>query len=310
MIAKRPHVSHSQVKNWKSCPRYHKLDKVDGLVPFKGSLFTAFGSAVHATAEYIFEDERWKEQQEVAELHGVFSVKFEDELKTLEKEMDDFNSPDTQKLVCEMKESGAHIASHIVPAMTKRFGDFKVLGIEEELRMPVPEYPDWDFLGYVDLIIESNGKIYICDWKTTSWGWSGGYNFNSKTRFFGPNAEEDWFPSSAPSKKSDKMVAYQLAYYKHYWMQKHGYENHKDVEVAFILLKRSPGKDKNGKLKNPVEFFEITCGKKKINNALNLLNEAVYNISNKRYWKNRLSCQKFGGYRQCIFNISEHCKRG
>jgi hypothetical protein len=280
-------------------------------VPFKGSLFSAFGSAVHATAEYIFEDKRWLVEKEVEELPGVFLVKFEIELESLVSEGVDLSTKENKELIEQMKESGFHIAKYLVPEMVKEYGEFEVLGIEEELRMPVPEHQDWDFLGYIDLIIKTkDDKVKIIDFKTCSWGWGSSYKKNPKVSSLGPNIEENWLPSSAPGKKSDKMVAYQLVYYKHYWMEKHGYKKNKDVDTIFVLLKRTPGKKDNGELKNPVEFFRVTSGKKKIENALNLLNEAVYNISHKRYWKNRLSCQRFGGYKECVFNMTEYCKRG
>ena len=69
------------------------------------------------------------------------------------------------------------------------------------------------------------------------------------------------------------------------------------VETHFALLKR---KEK----KNRVEFFRVTSGNKKTENALKLLDTALYNIKNQRYIKNRLSCT--GGY-GCKFYGTEHC---
>ena len=73
--------------------------------------------------------------------------------------------------------------------------------------------------------------------------------------------------------------------------------NPKNVETHFALLKRTA---KN----NNVEFFRVTSGNIKTKNALKLLNTALYNIKNKRYIKNRLSCT--GGY-GCKFFNTEHC---
>jgi hypothetical protein len=306
---KRFHISHSQLKNWSICPAYHKLDKIDGLVPRKGSLYTAFGSAVHASAEYIFEGERRHDSEEVIKLPEYFSTKFHEELKNLEAEGEDLTN--AKKMIDGMYVSGRHIVSHLVKAMTKRFGkDFKVLSIEEELKLPIPGAEDFDFLGYVDIVVESKGEIYICDWKTCSWGWSGGFKPNKAKQVFGSQCEEEWFPPTAPAKKSDKLVAYQLALYKHFWMQKNFPESDfKKVKTAFILLKRSPGKDDNKNLKNPVEFYEVSCGKIKVKNALTMLTDMAYNLRKGVYMKNRLSCQKFGGYSSCIFNNTKYCSR-
>ena len=71
-------------------------------------------------------------------------------------------------------------------------------------------------------------------------------------------------------RKNDKMTTYQLTLYKN----------------------------------NKVEFFRVTSGPKKTKNALKMLNMAIYNIKNKRYIKNRLSCTSGYG---CKFHRTKHC---
>ena len=66
------------------------------------------------------------------------------------------------------------------------------------------------------------------------------------------------------------------------------------VETYFGLLKRTAKK-------NRIEIFRVSSGPKKINNSLNVLNKAVYNIHNNNHPKNRLSCSK------CEFRKTEWC---
>jgi len=121
----------------------------------------------------------------------------------------------------------------------------------------------------VDLVLKTeDGKYHVIDWKTCSWGWN------------------QW-------KKNDKMVTYQLTYYKHFFAKKHNVDP-KDIETYFILLKRTAKKDN-------VEILRVPCGKKKTENALNFLKKALYNISSKNYIKNRLSCNF------CEFKKTKHC---
>ena len=130
----------------------------------------------------------------------------------------------------------------------------------------------YDFKGFIDLVIKTKDeKYHIIDWKTCSWGWDS-------------------------RKKNDKMVTYQLTLYKHFFAQKLQIDP-EDVETHFALLKRTAKQ-------NRVEFFRVTSGPKKTQNALKLLNKALYNIKNKRYIKNRLSCT--AGY-GCKFYRTEHC---
>ena len=53
--------------------------------------------------------------------------------------------------------------------------------------------------------------------------------------------------------------------------------------------------------KNHVEIFRVSSGEKKIKNALNILNKAVYNIHKGNHPKNKLNCGK------CEFRGTEHC---
>ena len=124
------------------------------------------------------------------------------------------------------------------------------------------------------VIQTEDGKYHIIDWKTCSWGWDA-------------------------RKKADPMITYQLTLYKHFFAQKHNIDP-KDIETYFALLKRTA---KN----NIVEIFRVTSGSKKTENALNLMNKALYNISNGFHIKNRLACRKDYG---CEFYKTDHCQQG
>ena len=45
------HISYSELKDWKFCPFYHKLTRVDKIEGFTGNEYTAFGSAIHSVCE-------------------------------------------------------------------------------------------------------------------------------------------------------------------------------------------------------------------------------------------------------------------
>ena len=177
-----------------------------------------------------------------------------------------------QRLVLNMMGQGKRIIPEIEESLDNYFEEYEVLAVEMPLMEDIEGHEDYKFKGYIDAVVTTpDGKIHIFDWKTCSWGW---------------NAQ----------KKSDKMVTYQLTLYKKYFCQKMNV-NPKDVETHFALLKRTAKK-------NQVEFFRVTSGPRKTENALKLLNTALYNIKNQRYIKNRLSCT--GGY-GCKFYKTEHC---
>jgi hypothetical protein len=174
-----------------------------------------------------------------------------------------------QKLLGDMREQGKKIIPEIEDALSDYFEEYEVLGSEIPLQEPIENEDNYLFKGFIDGVIATpDGKVHIFDWKTCSWGW------DSKRR-------------SAP------MTTYQLTLYKHFFAQKMNIDP-KNIETHFALLKRTA---KN----NRVEFFRVTSGPRKTENALKLMKKALYNIKNKRYIKNRMSC------RNCAFSKTKHC---
>ena len=175
-------------------------------------------------------------------------------------------------LVEQMRVQGAALIKHILPALRSYFGKFELISIEEKLYTPI-ENQDFNFKGFVDLVVKTqDGKHHVIDWKTCSWGWDN-------------------------RKKNDKMITYQLTLYKHFWSKKHKVDS-KDVITHFALLKRTAKH-------HQVELFKVTSGQKKTQNALKLLNKALYNIKKANFIKNKLSC--YGRYGICEYYKTTHC---
>ena len=220
------------------------------------------GNAFTAFGNAIHDVCEKKLLKEEIEEEDYFLKRFEHFLGTLDEEPD-------QKLVSDMRTQGKAILPEIEDALEDYFGEYEVLGSEIPLDEPIEGEDDFIFKGYIDGVIATpDGKVHIFDWKTCSWGW------DAKRR-------------SAP------MTTYQLTLYKYFFAQKMEIDP-KSIETHFALLKRTSKKDK-------VEFFRVTSGPRKTENATKLLKKALYNIKNKRYIKNRMSC-KF-----CDFNKTEHC---
>jgi len=176
------------------------------------------------------------------------------------------------KLVIEMLSQANRISPEVIPAVQEYFGNFQVVSVEERLFEKIENFEDaeYNFKGFIDFVVKTeDGKYHIVDWKTCSWGW---------------DAE----------RRSDRLTTYQLTLYKKFFCQKHNIDP-KDVETHFALLKRTAKK-------NHVEFFRVTSGPRKTNNASELLIKALSNINNQIKFKNRMSCDR------CDFRKSEHCQ--
>lgn len=179
----------------------------------------------------------------------------------------------TQEEIASFTQEGKDILEEVSDALVKYFGKFEVLQTEEQLYEKINEFSkgNYDFKGFIDLVLKTeDGKIHIVDWKTCSWGWD-------------------------LEKRTDKMVTYQLTLYKKFYAQKYNV-NLEDIETHFALLKRTAKKG------TKVEFFRVTSGDRKMENATTTLVNAVTNIVNGRHIKNRLSCSR------CVFNKTENCK--
>jgi len=204
--------------------------------------------------------------KEVEDKKSLFQLSFSKEINELP---DNIKENLDVKMVSDMRRQGDFLVDLILPALKEEFSEFEVVSVEEKLYEPIEEQ-DLNFKGFIDLVIKTgDGKYHVIDWKSCSWGW----NFKRKT---------------------DPMTTYQLTFYKHYFAKKHNLDP-KNIETHFALLKRTAKKDH-------VEFFRVTSGAKKTENALNLLTKALYNIKAKKHIKNRLNC------RQCEFYKTAHCK--
>lgn len=193
-------------------------------------------------------------------------------VKELKKNIAELDEEVDNKIVHQMMKQGNNIIPEIEDALNEYFDEYEVLAVEMPLMEEIEGHDDYKFKGFIDAVVSTpDGKVHIFDWKTCSWGW------DSK-------------------KKNDKMITYQLTLYKKYFCQKMNVDP-KDVETHFALLKRTAKKDR-------VEFFRVTSGSRKTENALKLLDTALYNIKNQRYIKNRLSCTSGYG---CKFYKTEHC---
>jgi hypothetical protein len=253
----REHISFSEFKLWSECTWRHKLKYIEGLDGFTGNAFTAFGSAIHSACEEIA----------VKNLEGIeekFEKFFDNEIEELEEVTDR-----DRKLLTEMRDQGKNILPHVLVELEKQFPNFELVAVEEDLFEEFEE-GGLKFKGYIDLVLKSeDGKYHIIDWKSCSWGWDA-------------------------RKKADKILGYQLVFYKWFWARKHDVPL-ENIETHFGLLKRTAKK-------NNVEIFRVTSGQKKVDNALTALKNAVINIKRQRFIKNRLSCK------YCPFYRTEHCR--
>jgi len=202
----REHISYSELKDWATCPYYHKKSWIEKVSPFEGNEHTAFGSTIHD----VCEKKLLKEDIDEIELFQIgFNTRIE---KLLEKNID-MNSSNIE----QMRTAGPKILEEVDQALERYFGDYEVFSSEEMLYVPIENF-NINFKGFVDAVVKVGDTYHLFDWKTCSWGWDS-------------------------RRKAEKIVTYQLTLYKHFFCQKHKIDP-KNVETHFALLKRTAKKDR------------------------------------------------------------------
>jgi len=255
------HISYSELKTWAECGWRHKLQYLDKLNPFKCNEFTTFGRALHAVSEKFLIDESAENPSQ------YFEMEFLKELRSLKSDDPELKLNST--LVEDMRSQGVKLALQLLPSLEDYFEEYEIVSVEEKLYEST-DIENYNFKGFIDVVIKTDDTYHIIDWKSCSWGWN-------------------------RDKKRDRLITYQLTLYKLFFAQKHNIDP-KNIKTYFGLLKRTAKQ-------NQIEIFEVSSGPQKTKNALNLMETAVYNITNERFIKNKLSCK------YCPFDNTPHCKK-
>lgn len=198
----KPHISFSELREWKECSYRHKLKHVDGLDVSEPSPHADFGKAVHSACEHYLK---------TREMNIQIALDYIKEQWALEQ------NEATHKNLESFCSEAISILNDIPNFMEENFPNWSFIDAEHQLYEPIDNLPH-AFKGFIDAVIEtsdSKGKktVWLLDWKTTSWGW-------------------------ASAKKSDDLVKMQLVLYKNFWATKNS-ANIKDIKCGFILLKRT-----------------------------------------------------------------------
>ena len=157
---KPKHISFSELKNWNTCPYYHKLIHVDGIKLFEGNEHTAFGTAMHDTCEQLL---LTSEKDKTFDAEEFFKKAFLEESKQIDIK--------DKALLRNMYTQGVGLVDYVLPALEEYFEEFELISTEEKLYEETGIH-DYKFKGFIDLVLQTpDGKFHIIDWKTCSWGW-------------------------------------------------------------------------------------------------------------------------------------------
>jgi len=260
-MPQREHISYSEWMSFLGCEWRWLKDYYEEKRAPVYSVYMTFGTAIHYALEK-YKDPEAETKYSIDELCSLFAEKFESAyLKIRDKDKRTLSDAEIAKFV----EAGKVIINNLHTC--KELSEAKVLFVEYPLIEKIERTDDVNikFKGFIDLVIKTKDKrgksiVYICDYKTCSWGWD-------------------------REKRTDEDLQAQLRLYKHFFSKKFNLDP-KNVKTAFILCKRSP-KD----LSNVVEWLPFSSGDKTTMRAVLRLNEAVTGMQTNNYKKNRNMCK-------------------
>ena len=273
----KPHISYSEVKNWRECPYRHKLLYIDKLGTFEDSVYTIFGTAVHAGSEKFLKTR----EIDVPMVHSMIEEGWEkyafDDPINVEKQIKsaaDSGWKFKHHRMESWKDWAETILNDLPAFMDENFNDWQYVAAEDMLYEPIPD-DELKFKGFIDGIIgdvTKTGKkrLWVIDWKTAG---RGGWQ---------------------RKKKEDFLIQAQLAAYKIFWGRREKIDL-KTIQCAFILLKREakPGK--------AISMVRTSVGPKMIEKTEKLISNMTANVRRGFFLKNRGSCMF------CEFKDTEHC---
>lgn len=266
----KPHVSFSEIKNWKECAYRHKLTYVDKIDMFEPSPYLDFGTAVHEGCETLLETKKVDKKKLLNDIKTAWEKHGFGEPEWYEKQPGWYKHVPVE----EWCEWASNMWDDVPDFLDETFPGWETIKAEEQLYEPI-EDSFVKFKGFIDAVIvapdkRGNNKVWILDWKTSqSYGWR-------------------------REKKQDILMTAQLILYKHFWSRKHNVPL-KDIRCGFILLKRG------GKPGNMCELVPVSVGPKSLERATKMMSNMIKAVSKGFYLKNRNSC-KF-----CPYKDTKYC---
>lgn len=268
----KPHISFSEVKQWKECSYRHKLLYVDKIEMFEPSPFLDFGTAVHEGCETLLETKQVDREKLLTDIKSAWEKYGFDDPDWVARQPGWYKYAPVDEW-CNWAES---MWTEVPAFLDETFPGWECFKAEEDLYEEV-EGKDIFFKGFVDGILKvpkSRGQghnYWIIDWKTAgSYGWR-------------------------RDKKQDIGMTAQLILYKHFWSKKHNIPL-KDIRCGFILLKRGA---KSGKV---CELVTVSVGPKSLTKGVKIMNNMINSVRKGFNLKNRNNC------RYCPYFNTEHCK--
>jgi hypothetical protein len=151
----KPHISFSEIREWKDCSYRHYLSKIKGVGVNKPGVHMDFGTSIHSACEHYLKtrsidvdifinklDELWKKGVEWEVLNKI-------EQKTIQY---------SEKSFEQFKAQGLAILVEFPEWFNTQFKDWEFIDVEHSLYERLEKHPSQAFKGFIDCIISVPDK--------------------------------------------------------------------------------------------------------------------------------------------------------
>jgi hypothetical protein len=250
-------ISFSQLQMYSECPKKWSLQYKEGFKQFTSTIHTVFGTALHEVLQHyltvLYEQSRTKADQ--INTSEMFEDKLREEYTKQYKSNNKqhFSAPDELR---EFYEDGVEIIRDFAKNKNKHFSKrgWYLIGVEVPIVLnPHPKYPNIVYQGFLDAVLyhEPTDKIYIIDFKTSTWGWG-------------------------DKEKKNEIKQFQLLLYKKYFSDHFNFSID-NIKVEFFIVKRKLRESEDFVIRR-IQKYSPASGKIKIKKAedamLNFIEEA------------------------------------
>ena len=169
----KPHVSYSEIRNWKECPFRHKLIYIDKLVKDEPSPYLSYGTALHDGIEKFLKSGEMDIDTVLQSIRKEWQAHGFDSDEWIQSQADYRASqgwrPKPHNYLDEWLEWAQNSLEELPDYLNSQFDEWSVVSAEEELYEFVEGY-DIFFKGFIDALLKVKIKnkeyYYVLDWKT------------------------------------------------------------------------------------------------------------------------------------------------
>jgi hypothetical protein len=250
-LAKKEHVSYSEIFTWLECSHRHLLQYLKHIDLDSASIHTEFGRVLHDILEEFLKTR-------------VIPADLTASLEELDKLLAAINVVPDKSM---FHDQIAPMLEQLPAFMETEFPGWEFVDSEHRLYEDTP-LSKWKFKGYIDCIIKvpdpkvpGKYRFKVIDWKTCESFWS-------------------------PMKENDPKKQLQLVLYKLFWAAKTNTPL-EDIDCGFVLLRRKVTRLDKTRCK----FIPVTVGEKKLQDGQAIIKDMTKRVTRGMFGKNRANCR-------------------